>query len=140
MKRLVFLASLVLLISCADQKVNKEDLHHLNGYWEIQKVEFPNGQIKEYKANTVVDYIQIDGEKGMRKKVQPKLDGTFIITEDEESFDLIAKNEGYSFHYNNGLSERQEKLTTLDSLSFSTQNEEGIRYFYIRFEPISIQF
>ncbi|WP_422860375.1 hypothetical protein ACOKFD_05815 [Flagellimonas sp. S174] len=139
MKQLMFLISAILLFSCADQKVNKEDLHYLNGYWEIQKVEFPNGQTKEYKANTMVDYIQLENEKGMRKKVQPRLDGTFIITEDEEPFELISLKEEFAFHYKNSLSERQEKLMALDSLSFITQNEEGIRYFYIRFQPISIQ-
>ncbi|WP_435622876.1 lipocalin family protein [Flagellimonas sp.] len=139
MKRYLFILSFFLFFSCADKKVSKEDLHHLNGYWEIQKVEFPNGQVKEYKANTMVDYIQFENGKGMRKKVQPRLDGTFITSEDEEPFELILVNQEYSIHYKNTLSEWQEKLKVLDSLSFVTQNEEGIRYFYTRFQPISIQ-
>ncbi|MEM9076893.1 MAG: hypothetical protein AAGC43_07630 [Bacteroidota bacterium] len=139
MKRLAFLVFGIMLLSCADQKVSEADLHFLNGYWEIHKVEFPNGQIKEYKANTVVDFIQLKDDMGMRKKVQPKLDGTFIVTEDEESFELIPTNDGFAFNYKNSLSEREEKLTELDSLSFVTRNEEGILYFYTRFQPISIQ-
>ena len=139
MKRLILWVVSFLLISCADQKVDREDLKYLNGYWEIQKVEFPNGQIKEYKANTMVDYIQLENGKGIRKKVQPKLDGTYTVTDDDEPFELILIKEAYSFHYKNNLSEWQEKLTSLDSLSFVTQNQEGIRYFYTRFQPISIQ-
>ena len=139
MKRYVFILSFFLLLSCADKRVNEEDLHYLNGYWEIQKVEFPNGQVKEYKANTMVDYILLEHGKGIRKKVQPRLDGTYIISEDEEPFELILVNQEYSMHYKNALSDWQEKLKALDSLSFVTQNEEGIRYFYTRFQPISIQ-
>ena len=139
MKRLILWVVSFLLISCADQKVDREDLKYLNGYWEIQKVEFPNGQVKEYKANTMVDYILLEHGKGIRKKVQPRLDGNYIISEDEEPFELILVNQEYSMHYKNALSDWQEKLKALDSLSFITQNEEGIRYFYTRFQPISIQ-
>ena len=110
MKRCVFIFSFFLFFSCADKKVSKEDLHYLNGYWEIQKVEFPNGQVKEYKANTMVDYIQLENGKGMRKKVQPRLDGTYIISEDEEPFELVLVNQEYSIHYKNTLSDWQEKL------------------------------
>lgn len=139
MKRLVFLIAALLLFGCAEKKVGEQDLKYLNGYWEIQKVEFPNGQTKDYKASTVVDYIQVENGKGIRKKVQPKLDGTYIVSEDEEPFALLNTNEGYKFHYKNTLSERLERLTALDSLSFVIQNEEGIMYHYKRFQPISIQ-
>ena len=139
MKQLVLLISVLLFYGCTEKEVSEQDLQYLNGYWEIQKVEFPDGQIKDYKANTVIDYIKLEKGKGMRKKVQPKLDGTYLVSDDEESFELIKANEGFSFYYKNNLSERQEQLKALDSLSFSTQNEEGLIYYYTRFQPISIQ-
>ena len=139
MKQLVLLISVLLFYGCTEKEVSEQDLQYLNGYWEIQKVEFPDGQIKDYKANTVIDYIKLEKGKGMRKKVQPKLDGTYLVSDDEESFELIKVNEGFSFYYKNNLSERQEQLKALDSLSFSTQNEEGLIYYYTRFQPISIQ-
>ena len=139
MKQLVLLISVLLFYGCTEKEVSEQDLRYLNGYWEIQKVEFPDGQIKDYKANTVIDYIKLEKGKGMRKKVQPKLDGTYLVSDDEESFELIKANEGFSFYYKNNLSERQEQLKALDSLSFSTQNEEGLIYYYTRFQPISIQ-
>jgi len=139
MKRFVFLICFILILGCVDNKINQQDLHHLNGYWEIQKVEFPNGQIKEYQANTVIDFIHFKEGKGMRKKVQPKLDGSYTVFDDEESFEVIEANSEFSIYYKSTLSERQERLTALDSLSFATQNEEGIVYFYTRFQPISIQ-
>ena len=139
MKQLVLLISVLLFYGCTEKEVSEQDLQYLNGYWEIQKVEFPDGQIKDYKANTVIDYIKLEKGKGMRKKVQPKLDGTYLVSDDEESFELIKANEGFSFYYKSNLSERQEQLKALDSLSFSTQNEEGLIYYYTRFQPISIQ-
>ncbi|MEM8846398.1 MAG: hypothetical protein AAGD17_04775 [Bacteroidota bacterium] len=139
MKQLVLFISVTLFYGCTEKKVSEQDLQYLNGYWEIQKVEFPDGQFKDYRANTVIDYIKVEEGKGIRKKVQPKLDGTYLVSDDEESFELIKVNEGFSFYYKNNLSERQEQLKALDSLSFSTQNEEGLIYHYTRFQPISIQ-
>ena len=128
-----------LLFGCTDSKINEADLEYLNGYWEIEKVEFPRGDIKEYKANTMVDFIHLENKKGMRKKVQPRLDGTYIVSEDEEAFEIIKNQEQFSFYYKSNFSERQEQLKTVDSLSFVIQNEDGILYYYTRFQPISIQ-
>ncbi len=139
MKRFFIVASLLFIFSCSDKKVAEKDLKYLNGYWEIQKVEFPNGQTKAYRANTLIDFIRLENMGGIRKKVQPKLDGTYIVSEDEESFEIIQSDKRYSLYYGNGLNERQEQLIYVDSLSFTTKNKEGMIYFYTRFQPVAIQ-
>ena len=50
MKRILLLIVLVSALSCK-QKITEADLSNLNGYWEIEKVELPDGDKKEYKVN-----------------------------------------------------------------------------------------
>ncbi len=138
MKQFLIAISVLLIVGCADKKIVKDDLKYLNGYWEIEKVEFPDGQTKEYKASTLVDFILFHDYQGMRKKVQPKLDGNYIVSNDDETFKIKQNEEGFSLLYKNGLDEREELLIAIDSLSFTIRNKEGISYFYKRFNPISI--
>ncbi|MEM6865179.1 MAG: hypothetical protein AAF575_08350 [Bacteroidota bacterium] len=139
MKGLCCVILFFLFLGCADKTIEERQLPLLNGYWEIQKVEFPGGDSKAYKASNSLDFILLKGKKGFRKKVQPRINGTYMVSENDESFQLLKKEETYVFYYKNYLSEWQEQLVSLDSVSFTTKNEEGILYFYKRYEPISIQ-
>ncbi|CAZ97834.1 hypothetical protein Q4603_02480 [Zobellia galactanivorans] len=138
MKRFFLIGCIFLFLGCSS-RVSVDDLGKLNGYWEITRVTFADGNTKEYKVNTSVDYIKIEDRKGFRKKVHPKLNGTFETSDDAESFTVVEEEKGLSIQYKTELSEWSELLTELDDDAFSVVNPEGIRYDYKRFEPISIQ-
>lgn len=127
----------ICLLGCGPT-VAEKDLPLLNGYWEIEEVVFPDGNTKKYGSSTTIDYIEVEGKKGFRKKVYPKLDGSFEVTDDAEFFTLKASEKGFVFDYDTGLSEWQEELVRLSENHFSAVNEEGITYRYKRFEPINI--
>lgn len=137
MDKYLVLLILFLSIGCSED-ITGEDLKKLNGYWEIDRVTFPNGKTKEYTVNTSVDYIQLEGFEGFRKKVHPKLNGTFETSNDAEIFLISKEKEGFFINYKTQLSEWSERLITLESDSFSVVNSEKIEYQYKRFEPISI--
>jgi len=138
MKRILSLVLILFLWSCDESSVNKDDLHYLNGYWEISEVEFPDGSIKEYGMNTSIDFIQLKEDKGYRKKMKPQFDGTYDTSKDVENFEVSNINETFTLRYKNEFSEWEEKLVQLDSVSFSVINQEGVTYKYKRFEPIKI--
>ncbi len=131
---IVFFCSL--LFSC--NTVTKDKLTLLNGYWEISEVEFPDGNTKEYKINSNVDYFQLEGLKGFRKKVNPKFDGSFETSDDAEPFTILEENEVFTIRYKNNLSSWQEIIVSLSNENFSLKNEEGTIYHYKRFEPINV--
>lgn len=138
MKGLWVLILFVLVVSCGDQ-ISSEDFSHLNGYWEINKVEFPDGNEKEYTLNTVVDYIKVNKNNGYRKKVVPKFNGTFETSNDAEPFTIIEEKGIIYLKYKNSLSEWKERLLSLSKDAFKVQNEEGITYHFTRFDPIKIE-
>ncbi|WP_420602316.1 hypothetical protein [Flagellimonas sp.] len=138
MKKILILYSFFVLIGCRETTISKEDLTHLNGYWEISEVEFPDGTKKNYSVNSTIDFIHMENMEGFRKKVQPKFTGTYNTSQDMEAFKIQPINDTYILIYKNNLSEWEEKLTQLDSTSFSVLNEEGVLYSYSRFQPIVI--
>lgn len=137
MHKLVLLGVALLFFACS-QQLAKKDLVHLNGYWEIEKVTFPDGKSKDYTVSSVIDYIEITDLKGFRKKVQPSLEGTYSTSNDAELFRILVNRGVFVFHYKNELSEWQEQLVTLSKDRFSAMNEDGITYTYKKYEPIDV--
>ena len=80
------------LVSCK-QKITPEDIHKLNGYWEIEKVNFKDGDDKEFKMNENFDYFKIADNKGIRRKVRPQFNGTFLFNEDYENVSVRFEND-----------------------------------------------
>ncbi len=138
MGRWAAVAIVVFLAGCS-QPVTTEDLEHLNGYWEIEKVTFPDGGSKEYTINTTIDYISLTGSIGYRKKVNPKIDGSFETSSDAEEFTIVKEDGTFLMKYENSLSTWTEKLERLSGTDFSVMNEDNITYHYKRFEPFTIK-
>jgi len=133
-------ALLVLFFSCKEKTAfTVEDLQQLNGFWEIAKVIYPDGNKKTYTVNPTIDFIQIDGMKGYRKKVYPNLNGTYTATDDTQFFYIARKaNKGFFITYRNNLTAWQEALVFLAKDKFYVVNKDGIIYRYRRYEPLEI--
>ena len=138
MRKWAFSFLILLLCCCGERGVSSDELDHLNGYWEIQEVTFPDGSNKEYGASPAVDFIHLENAKGFRKKVYPKIDGSFNTSNSVEAFELTETEDGFVLRYSTETADWQEKLLQIDSISFTVMNEEGLIYAYRRFQPIQI--
>ena len=138
MKHLIVVLIVFSFIRCSN-KVSKEQLEQLNGYWEITEVNFTNGQKKQYIVNQSIDYIELQGMKGFKKKVSPKLDGSYDTSNDAENFTIVEKDGGFLFSYKNKLAQWEDKITAIEANGFSISNEANISYTYKRYEPIKIE-
>lgn len=126
------------LLGCAENTVSVSDLHYLNGYWEIEEVSFPGGEKKNYGFNPSVDFIQVEDQKGYRKKMQPRFDGSYLTSNKAESFEVTQVGQSLILRYQTHLGEWEETLIQLDSLSFTVVSQDGLHYAYKRFQPIQI--
>ena len=138
MSRILPFFLILLILGCKKTAVAEADLQYLNGYWEIDEVVFPDGSIKEYGMNPNIDFIQLTENEGYRKKMQPKLDGSYSTSNDIEKFSITEVSNGFALYYENDFSDWEETLVQLDSTAFAVVNPEGITYFYKRFEPVKI--
>ena len=127
-----------LFISC-QQKIKPEDISKINGYWEIEKVVFDQGEDKEYVVNESYDYFQIDkNNKGFRKKVMPQLDGTFIVNDTYESAVVQFKDGKVYVNYSTPFAKWSEELIDISDKELVLKNEEKKEYHYKKAQPLNI--
>ena len=122
------------LISCTS-KPKKEDIAKLNGYWEIEKVEFPDGNKKEYKVNEFIELISIKENKGIRQKVAPQLDGSFLKGTLEDKIRVVDSADCYYLKTNSKFTKWEEKIISVSDGSFVLENEATIVYHFKKFVP-----
>lgn len=133
-----FLLFSVALISC-QEKVSPDSISKINGYWEIQKVQLPDGQEKEYNINETVDYIEWNGKTGFRKKVKPQFDGKYLTNDELESIQIKDSSSVFQIHYKTNFAQWSEDILVLTDSILVIKNKQNLEYHYKRFKPITIQ-
>ena len=125
----------ILITGCKNQDPG-EQLDHLNGYWEIERVEFSKDSIQEFKINEFVDFIEIKDGTGFRKKVRPEFDATYTVTDDSEK--VLAKIEDgkLNLYYTTPFDSWMETVIKAEESKLSIKNDRGIIYQYKRFTPL----
>lgn len=125
------------LVSC-QQKITTEDIQKLNGYWEIEKVTFDEGEDKEYKMNENFDYFKIDNNEGIRRKVRPQFNGTFLFNEDYENVKVRFDKDHVYLDYSTPYAKWTEELLKLTDESMLIKNDQNKEYEYKKAGPINL--
>jgi hypothetical protein len=139
MKKIVgFLIVSFLFISC-QQTIKPEDIAKINGYWEIEKVVFEDGQDKDYKINESYDYFEVGkNNSGFRKKVMPQLDGSFIVNDTQESLKVRFENGKVFLDYDTPYAKWSEELIEITNDKMVFVNAEKKQYHYKKATAINI--
>ena len=136
MKQFVFLLSVFLLLSCGQDP--GEQKTRLGGYWVIEKVEMPDGSEKLFQLSTTIDFIEVTGDSGVRKKVQPKIDGSFLANDSAEKFLLKIENDSLNMYYQTPYDNWKETVLRAKDSVLVVLNRDGKKYTYSRFKGFSM--
>lgn len=128
---------ILVFTSCTKQNP-EEIISNISGYWEIEKVITVEGIEKQYNFSQTVDFFEVKGTTGIRKKVQPQLNGNFITTKDIESFTITIEYDSIWMHYKTPLSTWKETLIEAKNNQMIIQSEAGNRYFYKPYTKIEL--
>lgn len=128
----------ILLVSCK-QTITDKDVAKINGYWEIQKVELPQGGKKEYKVNETIDFFQIKDNKGFRQKVMPQLDGTYLTNDIKETISISNKDDNYYINYSTNYGKWKEEIVEIKDSTLVLKNDANLEYHYKRQVPFSLK-
>lgn len=131
MKKIACVLFFLSLVAC-DKQNPQEKIDNLNGYWTISKAETPEG-MREFPFSGLVDYIEIENNKGFRKKVKPKMDGTYFVTSKEESILVKVENDSINLYYSTEMDHWKETLIASEKDKIVLENENGNKYTYKRF-------
>lgn len=128
-----FLSLLLLILFSCQKNIEQKDINQLNGYWEIEKVELPDGSSKKYQINESIDYFEInDSLKGFRAKVIFQLDGKLLTNGLKENVEVISKGDLFFLSYVTKYADWKEEVVVLNQKKLILKNEQGITYFYKR--------
>jgi hypothetical protein len=136
MRNTLLKISLIFLFFCLTSCKQSPDemINNLPGYWEIVDVTDPAGNKKEFKISTIIDFIELNGNKGLRTKVNPQLDGSFLNNGTTENFDMEENDNTLLLNYDNNLGIWSEEVLFASKDKLVVRNTEGKEYSYKRFE------
>ena len=138
MKKIAVVFLLGILSLACKKEISDQELTKLNGYWEIEKVTFDKGKDKDYGMNESYDYFEIIDNKGIRKKVMPQLDGTFLVNKTFENVTVRFADDKVFLDYSTSYMKWSEELITLSADELVLLNKEKIEYHYKKATPINL--
>lgn len=138
MKKTVILVAFVSLFSC-NQKIEKSDISKLNGYWEIEKVTFADGNHKEYKINETIDFFEIKNDSGFRKKVTPQFNGKYLVNDQSEKVKVVFKNDKAYLDYSTPYQKYEEEIIAISDKNLVLKNSQDVEYDYKKPIPFSVK-
>lgn len=131
MKNTAICLLLLVLVSCK-KSFTPSDLVLLNGNWEIENVELPNGRTNDYTINPSGEAIQFKDGKGTKTKIMLSLDGSIKPTPRITHFVVLDSNN--VTYLKNSLSESVwlETLKEISDTKLVLENQQNIIYQYKR--------
>jgi hypothetical protein len=139
MKNYALLLFTSIILSSCSNRVSQDDLSKINGYWEIESVVMPDGAEKDYTVNPTIDYFEIKGKSGIRKKVMPQFDGSYRVNDLSEKVSIVQKDNKVFMNYATNYAKWQEELLELDDKTLVVKNQHGIEYHYKKPKPFTVK-
>jgi hypothetical protein len=134
-RQLLTLSFFILLISCKSEV--STFIPFVEGYWEIVNVTKDQKKVKDYKMSGSVDYFKVNADlSGYRKKVTPRFDGTFEISQHISEFTLSIKDNHLWVIYTNNNVTYSEEIVRANNSSLILSNSDGFIYTYKPYEPL----
>ena len=135
MKQLITLSFFVLLMRCKSDV--STFIPFVEGYWEIVSVTKDQKKVKNYKMSGSVDYFKVNSDlSGYRKKVTPRFDGTFEMSQDRSEFMLSIEDSNLWIIYANNEVVYREQIRRANNSSLILSNADGFVYTYKPYEPL----
>lgn len=136
--------SLYLFVACitlwgCQQQSPEDKKTHLSGYWEINNVQSEHIEEMDFTFSNTIDYIEVEDNAGVRTKLQPNIDGSFVGSKTAESFLLKVENDSLNMYYSTPFDEWKETVIRATKEELIVRNEEGIQYEYKKFKPFNLE-
>ena len=135
MKQLIALSCFILLCSCKTDVSTY--IPFIEGYWEIVSVSKDQKKVKEFKMSGSIDYFKVNSDvSGYRKKVTPRFDGTFEMSQHESKFTISIRDNRLWIDYTNNEVTYSEEIIRANSTHLIISNSDGFIYTYKPYEPL----
>lgn len=137
-KTILLLFVSIVTLSCGNS-ISEADLAKLNGYWEIETAVMPDGSEKEYKINTTIDFFELKGKTGFRKKVMPQFDGSYRMNDLSEKISIVQDSGKTYVSYVTDYAKWKEEIVELNDKKLVLKNNHNMEYHYKKPEPFTVK-
>jgi len=138
MKKLPVLCLIFSVLVSCDKTYSDAELSKINGYWEIESVVMKDS-VKEYNINSTIDYFELKGKAGFRKKVMPQINGTYRVNDLSEKVEIVQDSGKTYIQYKTDYAQWQEEILELNDEELVLKNNHDIEYHYKKPEPFTIK-
>ncbi len=130
--KLYLFVGFLFFLSCTS-RIKTDDIILLEGYWVISEATAPNGEKRTFNSTVEVDFFELEGEKGFRKKVTPLLDDSFNSTNDLVGFTISFENESCIVSYSRKHHSWKEEILLITNEKLKLKDSRGVVFEYKRF-------
>jgi hypothetical protein len=127
--RYLFVFVALVMYSCnnstADQVV------HLEGYWDIEKVVLEDGSEKEFPFSNHMDFFNIEGSNGTKHRVSPRYDGTMVDYGSPVSFKWEDQDGTLVLLFKDGDQSYKQTVSSCTADQLVLLHENGTKYYYL---------
>lgn len=132
MKNYIYLLLAIIIISCGS---NEEKIKAIEGYWNIDEVILPDGSEREFPFSNHMDHFEIDGYQGVKDRVSPTYDGSFISYGNPISFQWEEIDGDLYLIFLEGENAYTQTVETATEETLVLVHENGTRYTYKSYTP-----
>jgi hypothetical protein len=123
----------ITLISCTDNP--ERYIEHIEGYWQIERVEKHKALIMAYTSTGAIDYFKINADgSGFRKKVTPTMEGTLLVSDHSVMFNYRIENDSLNIYYNEDANTFKETIKRATETELVITNSRGFKYTYVPYK------
>ncbi|MHC5355010.1 hypothetical protein ACYSNX_12765 [Myroides sp. LJL115] len=137
-KIFLLLSCVAFFVSCSSS-ISPKEIQLLNGYWEIARVQLPDGTTKDFTINGSIDFFEVNQSVGKRFKVMPQFNGEYLTNEVAEDFVIDYRKDSTWIIYTTDYSSWEEQLMKLNDKELVVKNQNDIIYTYKRPVPFTLK-
>ncbi len=129
MKKNIILLMCITVLSCKEN-AKITSIHKIKGYWQIIKVETPEGDEKDYPVNENYEYFDIKNNIGFHKKVRWQPMGTFLVDDLQEKMVASEKEGELVLDFSSNFGKHSENVLKLSDSLLVLESKEGANFYY----------
>lgn len=129
MKRIAVIIVCLVVFSCKE-KIAIENIDKIKGYWQITKVETPEGNEKDYPVNENYEYFDIKDKVGFHKKVRWQPMGTFLVDDLQEKMTASVKEGKVVLDFSSSFGKHSETVVKLSDSLLVLESKDGADFHY----------
>lgn len=119
----------ITVLSCKEN-AKITSIHKIKGYWQIIKVETPEGDEKDYPVNENYEYFDIKNNIGFHKKVRWQPMGTFLVDDLQEKMVASEKEGELVLDFSSNFGKHSENVLKLSDSLLVLESKEGANFYY----------